>query len=688
MSKQAKVSGFIRAGCVVEFLHGNAPQVAWVLEESAGRLKLLTVTKREAALAASRILPWTGPEYPAQASREEILRRLTTHEARRRELASGLDLMAVWELSQGEVERAGPEWFAGLVWPKPGPDEVAALGRAMLEAKTHFRFQPPDFEVHPADTVEARLKQRAEEEERARIVEAGQTLFKELWAAVRAGRAVEPDMAAGLDLALSVRLADLLKAKVAGRADERDEKLWSAVSHGIPDQPGLALVLAQAWGVLPPHHNQLLDEAGYDAGDAWSAAFAGEVARQTEAFAAKAVPPEATAFTSIDAATTRDIDDAVCVEALPGGGFSARVALARPTLCWEFGSDLDRFVRARASSLYLPEGASHMLPEALGTDLFSLVAGRPRPGLVAEFRLDAQGAVVSVTPRLSWIEVRANRAYPDAEAAIGARGDLGLVSAFDLASRLFENRLRHGAAVIQKPDPLVTLSGGPQDVRVHVELKPPAPRAELVVSELMILVNAGLAAWARERDIPMLFRTQDIALPPEACGVFAEPAESLRVMKLLVPPILETQPRRHAALGVAAYAPLSSPLRRYTDLVNLAQIEGALSGSGPRFTREELDALLPELNARLSSVAQIQRYRPRYWKLLYLAQNKGATWPAVLVDEAGAYPTLALPELQIHVRAPKALLGDKLFSGQRFNLTFGRIDPLANEIKVVEAVEA
>lgn len=687
MTKSGKVGGFIRAGCVVEFMQGNAPQIAWVLEESAGRLKLLTINKREVSLAAARALPWSGPEYSGQANRQQIQERLEAHEARRRELLAGLELMAVWELAQGEVGQAPVDWFAGLVWPSPGPDERAALGRALLEAKTHFRFQPPDFEVHPADKVEARLRQLAEEEERARVVEAGQTLFKALWSVVRAGRPADPEAAAGLDLALAVRLSDLLKAKVAKSLDERDEKLWAAVSRGVPEQPGLALVLAQAWGVLPPHHNHLLDEAGFDAGDAWSMPFAAEVERQRHDFEARVRPPEATPFLSIDAATTRDIDDAFFVQPAPDGGFLAQVALARPSLLWEFGGPLDKFVRARASSLYLPEGSSHMLPEALGLGLFSLEQGRPRPALVAEFRLDAGGNLVSVEPRLAWIEVRANLTYTGADKAIEERADPSLVLAFDLATRLFENRLRHGAAVIQKPDPVVTLSGEPHDIRVHVELKPPAPRAELVVSELMILINSGLAAWAQRQGTPMLHRTQDIALPPEASGVFSEPAESLRVMKLLVPPVLETQPRRHAALGVAAYAPVSSPLRRYTDLVNLAQISGVLSSGSPRFAKEELEALLPELNTRLAAVSQVQRYRPRYWKLVYLAQRKGASWPVVLVDEGGSYPTLALPELQIHVRAPKSLLGEKLFPGQRFMVTFGRIDPLANEIKVVEALE-
>ena len=66
------VQGLVRypgAGCVVEFMQGNAPQIAWVLEEQNGRLRLLLPNRRETALQAARILPWPGPAYEKNATR-------------------------------------------------------------------------------------------------------------------------------------------------------------------------------------------------------------------------------------------------------------------------------------------------------------------------------------------------------------------------------------------------------------------------------------------------------------------------------------------------------------------------------------------------------------------------------------------------------------------------------------------
>ena len=48
-------------GCVVEFMQGNQPQIAYVAEEQSGKLHVLTHSRREANVPAARLLPWSGP---------------------------------------------------------------------------------------------------------------------------------------------------------------------------------------------------------------------------------------------------------------------------------------------------------------------------------------------------------------------------------------------------------------------------------------------------------------------------------------------------------------------------------------------------------------------------------------------------------------------------------------------------
>ncbi|MEW5773531.1 MAG: ribonuclease catalytic domain-containing protein [Thermodesulfobacteriota bacterium] len=670
-------------GCIVEFLQGNRPHVAWVLEESAGRCRLYTLNKRETKLPAARLLPWAGPCYDPAASRSVMDERLAAHDLRRQELAGAVDPMAVWELAQGELDRARAEWFAGLIWDSPDADRVSAMGRALLEHKTHFKFNPPDFEVHPADKVEARLAEQEIVRERERVITGGQAFLTALWESW-SRRQRPPAPPADADLA--ERLKDAIFAAMAERPDPEAQALWKSLTKGLPDTPFLALHLAQAWGLVGEHHNVHLEVEGYAWGDAWAAEHGVDLAGVRTRFGELRRPAEATPFVSVDSATTRDIDDAFVVER-DGDGYRMSLALACPALDWPFGSGLDAEVRERASSIYLPEGTSHMLPEELGLGLFSLRAGEERPALVLDFALDGAGAVTSVSPREAWVRVAENSTYEKVEESLGsAAPDPGLAAAFELAEKLRAARIAAGAVVVERPDPKIVLREENGRTSVDIEDSPENARAQLVVSEFMILGNAAVGAWARDAGLPLLYRTQDVTLPGDAAGVWSAPEEAYRVVRLAGCTLLEPEARPHACLGAPAYSPVTSPLRRYPDLMNQAQVLSWLRRGHPLWSREDLIRLLPVVTARVEAAGRIQRYRTRYWKLEYFRQRKDQTFSAVVVED-GPFVSATLPREQFFVRAPRDVFGEKVYPGQRFAVRLGKANPLLNEIRVMEAVE-
>lgn len=327
------------------------------------------------------------------------MRVLESHRKAREEQAAAVPLMEVWELAQGEVHAAPAQWFAELFVSGPDADAVAAYGRALLGCKSHFRFQPPDFQVFPSEMVEKRLAERKSQEEREALIAGGAAFFRMLWDVAckkrtaplrpesggeRAAEWPAPDTAA--------RLKTLLLARMSDPESQEHEALWRMLSKGLPDVPHLPLQLLVAWGELPPHYNFWLDRADYAAGDTWWRPYAEEVDAVLRAAAAEsprvreaAAQPAAAdlpvcdlPFISIDSASTRDVDDAFYVEA-DGAAFSLTLALACPALFWPFGGPLDKAVLHRGTSIYLPEGNCHMLPEILGTRAFSLLAGEPRP---------------------------------------------------------------------------------------------------------------------------------------------------------------------------------------------------------------------------------------------------------------------------------------------------------------------
>jgi exoribonuclease-2 len=677
-------------GCLVEFMQGNQAQVAWVLEESSGRLRVYTLTHREEKMAVARVLPWMGPRYDGPRDRSEISEILSGHQARREAAAKAIAPLELWELAQGEVREESAQWFAGLVGENPDVDAVAAMGRALLGCKTHFKFHAPKFEVYLAETVERRLAEAAAAEEREKVVVAGQTFFKELWQGWASGdRKRGAALAAKLDPDASARLARLLRRLMADADDQDSAALWAMLRKGLPEHPFQAYILATQWGIVPPHYNYHLDQADYDAGHDWHAPFAAEIAARRDGLAALARQPEPIPFVSIDSPTTRDIDDAFFAEKLPDGRIRLSLALADPALDWDFGGPLDTAVAHRASSLYLPEGVSHMLPESLGTDLYSLRAGQVRPSLVMEWEFGPDGEIQGFAMRKTFVTVAENTTYAVVEAAL-ARDDAPdhLVLGWRVAAWLRAARLERGAVVIERPEPEIILSGYPEDVTIEMAVNPSYPKAQLLVSELMILGNTAAAEYAVSHGAAMLFRTQDARLPPEIRGIHSDPPSIQRAVRELPPTLTEPDPRPHATLAAPAYAPVTSPLRRYADLINLAQLEALLRTGAPRWSRGELEARMPELSSRIEAVGRVQRFRPRYWKLLFLQRTcRERTFEGVVVDIAGTFVTLSLPDFQIYVRAGRDTLGDTIYTGQRYALRLGRIDPLTNELRVFGAEE-
>lgn len=687
-------------GCIVEYMEGNAAHIALVLEDTGGRLRLLLPNRRETRLTAARLLPWIGPLYAADISREDAVRLLEKHRQTRENLAEAIPVLEVWELAQGEVPQARAQWFAELFVSEPDADTVAAYGRALLACKSHFRFQPPEFQVFSSEEVEKRLAEQKIRQEREALSAGGATFLRLLWDVTLKKRALPPASSSEYPLPeVASRLEDVLRARMVDPDSQEHEALWRLLAKGLPDVPHLPLQLLIAWERLPAHYNFWLDRADYTAGDDWWR----DCADAVEGLARpnlNDLPLCDLPFISIDSASTRDVDDAFYVE-VPNGpdrGFSLTLALACPALCWPFGSVLDRLVLRRGTSIYLPEGTCHMLPESLGTEAYSLLAGHERPALCVRVSVDGQGDIGPCELFLARTRIAANLTYQNSQTVLDAPEDSlpdnaaaaharALRQGLALARLRQRARIEAGAVVMDRPDPVIRLHGTGTEIRVDIQPDDTAPDAQMLVAEMMILASAAVAQWAREQAVPMLHRTQDVAIPREYAGIWTAPQDMARIMKALIPSTLEVHARPHAALGIGRYTPVTSPLRRYPDLVNEAQVVAVLRTGKPRWSTEALTDLLASLSPVLEAAGQVQRFRPRYWKLLHIRQQGDKVWwHGVITEENDNFVTVSLPHQGLFVRGRRRLFDERACAGTAVQVRLGKVYPLYNEIQILEAI--
>jgi exoribonuclease-2 len=147
---------------------------------------------------------------------------------------------------------------------------------------------------------------------------------------------------------------------------------------------------------------------------------------------------------------------------------------------------------------------------------------------------------------------------------------------------------------------------------------------DLMVAEAMILANSTWGQWMAQLGVPGIYRSQ------------ASLAPGIKVR-------MGTKALPHAGIGVPSYAWSTSPLRRYTDLVNQWQIiacaqHGATAALATPFKPKdaELFSIISGFDAAYSAYNGVQSSMERYWTLRHVQQQGMEELDASLVKEMGA----------------------------------------------------
>ncbi len=374
---------------------------------------------------------------------------------------------------------------------------------------------------------------------------------------------------------------------------------------------------------------------------------------------------------SIDDSGTTEIDDALSVTALVDGKHRIGIHIAAPGLAIAKDDPLDQVARTRMSTVYFPGNKITMLPDSV-IKQFSLDAGAARPALSIYVDIDSSGILDkdSLQMRTEMVPMGANLRLEDLEHQVTEESLSDESSHFSYRQELsvlwtaakLLHAGRQGQRVINglRPEQLgmVDPNALPRDFHFQITAVQGVDRVEItprqrgsildtIVAEWMIYCNSASGHLLAEHGLPGLFRTQKGWGP-------------LRTR-------MQTTPGPHEGLGLDYYAWCTSPLRRYSDLVNQWQLialakHGVAAKMVAPFPPKDsnLMGIAADFEACYQAYGEYQDRLEKYWCLRWIAQDGGVKKVFVRHLKEGmsrleSIPLhLPVPELAMHPRMTRA----------------------------------
>ncbi|MBZ2207745.1 ribonuclease catalytic domain-containing protein [Massilia soli] len=356
---------------------------------------------------------------------------------------------------------------------------------------------------------------------------------------------------------------------------------------------------------------------------------------------------------SIDDVTTTEIDDAFSVRTLDDGSVVVGIHIAAPGLGVKPDDAIDKMARARMSTVYMPGDKITMLPDDI-VNAFTLAEGKNCPAVSLYATLNpSDWSVISTVTRAELVPIKSNLRHNDLDDLVNEetlasgegeyphKPELALL--WKWALQLEEGRMkkREGFGLKPEQNNRVDFNFYVDDDVVSVVRRKRGAPLDKIVAELMIFANSTWGKLLHDSGVPGIYRSQ-------GGGTGAGWAAKMQVRMV-------THAAPHQGLGVDQYAWSTSPLRRYTDLVNQWQIiacaeHGVTAPLVAPFKPRDanLFAIVSAFDAAYAAYNDHQQNMERYWCLRWLGQEEARQVDAVVLKDE----VLRLVDIPLIIRLP------------------------------------
>lgn len=656
----------INPGTVLEFFEAKQVLCAVCLGVKNQRLSVLTEQNRELNLARSRVIHVSDRSLNVSLSRDDMVQQLINIAALRKSLMEQIDVEELWSLLEGEEQGYEAGELAEFVFADSiTGNHIAAIQRVIFQDRLYFQFKDGRFYARSQEKIEQRQLEILREQEKEVCLAEGSNWLKAIWQRKPAPQLAEKD-----------RLIDSLKSFCLFAQESPDfafvkELLQKAE---ISPHPLSAFRILTRLGIWHEDENLYLHQQNI------SPDFPPEVEELAEQRADSGIDfnqccdyrrdlRDLHIFT-IDGALTRDYDDALSLRPLQQGIYEIGIHIADAAEYVRPGDLLDEEAQERSTSIYLPDNRISMLPSSLSEGICSLRAGEDRLALSFLVRMDDEGIIQGAEIVPSIVRVREQLTYNEVNDKV--HKDPILQQFYQLSGKMRKHRLAHGAVILPLPEVQVYVNSAGM---IHVSQYKKETPSQIIVSEWMIAANGLTASYMAERGIPSIYRSQ-AECKPETNQVASEHElfHIYRQRRLFARAELDTKPGMHCSLAMPYYTSITSPIRRYIDLVVQRQLKHALVNETPLYSEDELRQLITKLGSNQSKIFFIQRKWVRYWILKYLEQEDTHTLDALVLDQNDRFVLLLLPDflIEANMHSPDKV---RLQPGEMVRVKIERLSP-------------
>ncbi|MDP6178730.1 MAG: ribonuclease catalytic domain-containing protein [Desulfatiglandales bacterium] len=647
-------------GKIIEYIDQGRVICTICLQDKGNRFHLLTSSNREVRLSPNRALLISSSAIETLSPRAELLHQLKHVEELRNLLQEKVQVKELWELVREEKESFGHKYLAQLCFGAMVTDDhISALVRAMFEDRLYFKMKDSRFLPNSEERVEQIVKQREEDALRDAQLKQGSAWLKEVFQ----NRMPQEPPCKDAIINLLIELA--LYGREAPNFKYGKELLLRAEITDIQLAKNLLINL----GVWEEDENRDLhrldirtsfNEKQLNESDKLAKIEIGEAGREDLR--------NLDAFT-IDGPWTRDFDDALSLEI---GNDSILIGIHITDVSEVISPDsiLNNEASKRGSSLYLLRRQVPMLPPNLSQDTLSLKQGLDRPSISLMSWFDKEGNLLDYRFVTSLIRVKRQLTYDQVEELYKKENQLAQMHRISQLMR--QRRINQGALILSLPEVVFEIHS---DSSLSFKMVEQETASRTIVAELMIFYNWLSARFCRDNNIPILYRTQEEPgerlLIDEAAG---NPYFVFKQRRKLNPLIIDTEPRPHSNLGLDVYTNVSSPIRRYFDLVGQRQIKNFLLNKFPVYSKEEVENIRTTVEPVLKDLERVKRKRIRYWTQKYLIQHIGEKFSALILDTMKKKYRILLTDFLL-VAEMRRITGQNFSEGERIMVRVKKSDP-------------